>query len=131
MASGGTITETGSALPVLLLNGLSSNRYFLKVIISNQVIIRLNNNAGATLQHTFRIPYLFDLKQGILTTDSTRLLTILAGGNIKSDSLNISSFINGPVKIEGLTSGYRLIPVGASNELRWVSLHNATGDLHS
>ena len=32
------------------------------------------------------------------------------------------------MKIEGISAAYRMFPVGSSNELRWIALHNATGD---
>ena len=82
VSAGASLTETGSALPVLLLNGATSQLIGFEGNISNQLIVRLNNSAGAVLEHSLQIPYLFDLKKGRLTTDPTNLLTIHAGGGI-------------------------------------------------
>jgi len=127
VAAGGLVTETGSALPVLLLNGSASQTISFEGSLTNQVVIRLNNSSGVSLQHPLNISYLFDLKKGRITTDASNLLTITAGASILADSLKLDTYVNGPIRFEGLSSNYRLVPVGGSGELRWIALKRATG----
>ena len=47
---------------------------------------------------------------------------------IQYDSINNNSFINGPLRKEGLSSEYFLFPVGRDNMIRWVALRQATGN---
>lgn len=128
-ATGSVITETGTSSAVLLLNGVIQQRISIQGSITNQVVFRQSNAMGAVLDYPLSIGYQFDLLKGRLQTSNSTLLTILATGVLKSDSLRTNCFIDGPLKMQGLLNvPNRLFPVGASNELRWIALRNASGD---
>ena len=127
--SKGTITENNNGLPVIELNGTSSQPVTVAGTINNSVTFKVNNPAGIVLQTPLSLPYQLELTNGQVTTSATNLLTLQAGCTVKTDTLSPASFINGPLKKEGLmATGQFLFPVGKGNAQRWLSLINATGN---
>jgi hypothetical protein len=124
----GTITETSTGLPVIELDGTSNQDITIGGIISNSVIIKINNPVGVTLLGNASLPYRLDLINGIVTTSSF-LLTLLNGCTIVADSTTNRSFINGRLRKEGLSSAsHFLFPVGKDITQRWLGLKNVTGN---
>lgn len=125
----GVITEDDNGLPVIELNGSSSQSVTASGSISNSIAFKVNNPAGVTLQTALSLPYKLELVQGKVATSAINLLTLEAGCTIQADSLSSLSFINGPMQKRGLlATGQFLFPVGKGNSLRWLSLTNATGN---
>jgi hypothetical protein len=128
LQTGGVITETGTAKPVLLLNGNSRQELLFAGGLSNEIIVRADNVAGFELQSSLTVPYRLELINGTVKTSSESLLSLSAGCTLKADSLS-AGFINGPLKKLGLSgSAHFLFPIGNGSRQRWVALKNATGD---
>jgi hypothetical protein len=122
------ITETGTTSAEILLAGTSQQTVECKGAITGSVAVKLNNPAGIVLQDTLALPYKLTLLRGKLTTSAIGLLTLQSGCTIVADSLSNNSFVNGPMRKEGLsTTSQFLLPVGKGNTLRWLSLMQATG----
>lgn len=124
----GTITETQNGLPVIELNGIAGQNILVSGNIVNSVTLRIKNTAGIVLQSPVSLPYKLELIAGKINTSLTNLLTLKTGCMIQYDSLSNNSFVNGPMRKEGLSAGYFLFPVGKDNMMRWLSLRNATGN---
>jgi hypothetical protein len=99
LISQGTITETGSGLPVLELNGSTSQNVSVSGSITNSIELKMNNSAGAVLNAPLTLPYKLTLTAGNITTTPGNILTIIDGATCSGGSLN--SFINGPMKKTG------------------------------
>jgi hypothetical protein len=125
----GTITERDLGLPVIELNGTNSQHLTVANGIQNSIALTINNPAGIVLQTPLVLPHHLQLSQGAVTTSPASLLTLQATCTVATDTLIGNSFINGPLKKEGLTAtGQFLFPVGKGNQLRWLSLTNVTGN---
>jgi hypothetical protein len=124
----GIITETSTGLPAIEFNGTTRQNLTVSGSITNSVNIRINNPAGVTLLANLSLPYNLDLLNGIVNSNSF-LLTLLAGCTINTDSSGNNSFINGPLRKEGLSATpYFLFPVGRGITQRWLELKDATGN---
>ena len=128
LQSGGAITETGTAEPVIWLNGMEKQRLHFAGGINNQVTFRCDNPHGAELRTPLILPFSLQLRKGMLQTSSSSLLTLLAACRLEADSTS-GSFVNGPLRREGLNrSQHVLFPVGDGNKIRWLALKDATGN---
>lgn len=114
----GTLTETDSGLPVLELNGTTNQNIAINSI-QNDVTVKINNTAGATLISSLTLPYKLTLTNGKLKTDATNLLTL--ADNATSTVGSSASFIEGPMKKTGdddfnfpVGSGDIYAPIGIS-----------------
>lgn len=125
----GSITETGTGLPILQMDGFNTQTLSVKGAINNSVSLRINNPSGIVLNSPVSIPYKMELLAGKLTTTDTSLLTISSAGSIVADSSLSTVFVNGPLRKLGLIAGSSfLFPVGAGNQQRWLRLQEAVGD---
>lgn len=125
----GMISESGTAVPEIILNGNTKQQIDCRGAIQNSIAFTINNMAGAMLMAPLSLPYSLQLQKGIITTTIANLLTLMPGCRVQVDSLSNISFINGPVRIEGLSAaGHYLLPVGKDNVMRWLALKNATGN---
>jgi Secretion system C-terminal sorting domain len=104
----GTITETGTGLPVLELNGTTNQKISGTGTINNTIGFTINNSAGATLNSPLTLPYNLNLTLGKITTTSTNLLTMV--DNVTYTGGSTLSFVDGPLKKIGDESF--LFPVG-------------------
>ena len=128
LQAGGAITETGTASPVLHLNGKSTQALSFSGGINNNVIIRLENAAGAELKTPLSLPFRLELKSGRMNTSLAQLLTLKKDCSLFVDSLG-KSYIEGPLKKEGLEGEpHFLFPVGNASGHRWLALKQATGN---
>ena len=125
----GSITETDAGLPVIELNGTTPQAVALRGTITNSVLFRINNPSGILLQAPLSLPYKLDLVKGAFTTSSANLLTLLPDCAVIADSSSANSFIDGPLRKEGLlNTPYFLFPVGKPADMHWVELKQATGN---
>lgn len=92
----GVITETGTGLPILELNGTANQQVNVTGSITNSVTFAINNSAGATLNAPLILPYSLTLTSGKITTTATNLLTMVDNATYTGGS--ITSFIDGPMK---------------------------------
>jgi hypothetical protein len=124
ISSTGTITESGSGLPVLQLNGTSNqNISFGSGNISNSVSVEINNSAGATLLSSFLLPYRLILTIGKITSSSSNLLTLSDDATVTGGSS--SSFVNGPMKKVG--DDVFTFPVGKGTIYSPIGISGGTG----
>jgi hypothetical protein len=129
MLQAGTITETSTGFPVIELCGAAQQIISSTGSILNNVSLRMNNGAGAVLQSPLTLPWKLELINGKITSTAANLLTLLTGCALIADSLSNNSFINGPLRKEGLSStAHFLFPVGKDIYMRWIALKNATGN---
>ncbi|MBO9573910.1 MAG: T9SS type A sorting domain-containing protein, partial [Chitinophagaceae bacterium] len=127
-STGGIITETGTGIQQLLLNGASEQQINIKGQINNQVIFARNSVSNARLLSSLSLPYILQLTKGNIISTEDNLLIIQSGCSIKVDSLSDLSFIDGPLKKLGLANSEFLFPIGTSGKMRWASLSAATGN---
>lgn len=124
----GIVGETGTAFPEIVFNGNAIQQIEGKGIIKDSVSIKMNNAAGAQLTSPWSLPYKLNLAVGRIITSTANILKLLAGCGIVVDSLSINSFIDGPLRKEGLSaSTHFLFPVGKDGTMRWLALKNASG----
>lgn len=124
----GNITETSTGLPVIELCGTALQQIHIAGNILNSVSLKMNNAAGAVLQSPLSLPYKLELVNGKISSTAANLLTLLPGCQLQADSLSNNSFVNGPLRKEGLTSNpHFLFPVGKDIYMRWIALKNASG----
>jgi len=130
-SSTGVIGKSGTALPELVLGGTSNQQVDCKGIIKDNVAVKINNAAGATLTSPWALPYKLNLVNGKITTSAVNLLRLLPGCSIVADSTAENSFIDGPLRKEGLSgvAGF-LFPVGKNRIMRWLELKNASGNFN-
>ena len=123
------ITESNTGIPCIELNGLSQQQISFAGSLTNEVIVRINNPSGIVLQSPLSLPYRLDLLQGAVTTTSNQLLVLDAGCDIRADTVASKSYVNGPMRKEGLSAtDHFLFPVGKALSMRWLELKNATGN---
>ncbi|MCS3795834.1 hypothetical protein [Niastella sp. OAS944] len=121
--------ETGTASPELVLAGNTTQQIDCKGTIKNNISVKMNNTAGALLIFPWSLPYKLNLVTGKIKTSQANILKLLAGCEVVVDSLSNNSFIDGPVRKEGLSSSNRfLFPVGKENTMRWLTLKIASGN---
>ncbi|MDF2193102.1 hypothetical protein [Paraflavitalea sp. CAU 1676] len=125
----GIITEKDNGFPVLEFCGSSVQNISVAAGgIANDITLKINNPAGATLQTPVSLPYKLQLQNGRLVTTPSKLLTLQPACTVHADSLTTGTFIDGPLKKEGLSAtGQFMFPVGKGNAQRWLSLVNVTG----
>lgn len=125
--TGGVITETGTGTQTILFNGTGLQHITFKGTISNQIVL-VKDALGTVLSMSpVSLPYKLRLKNGnIVTTQG--LITLQAACTIEADTLSNNSFIDGPLKKDGLSNQSFLFPVGKSGAMRWIQLENATGN---
>jgi hypothetical protein len=127
----GTIKETGTAFPVIQLNGTVAQSIISAGSVTDTVTLKVNNTAGVTLQSPLSLPYKLELINGKVNTSRANLLILKPGCTITADSLSNNSFINGPLRKEGLAAtDHFLFPVGKDITMRWLCLHHATGSFN-
>ncbi|MBO9563439.1 MAG: hypothetical protein J7621_11720 [Niastella sp.] len=125
----GVITESNNMFPIIELNGTSRQHITTASGISNSITFKVNNAAGIALQTPLSLPYKLELVNGQVITTASNLLTLQAACTVSADTLSSASFIDGPLKKEGLMAASQfLFPVGKGNSHRWLSLVNATGN---
>jgi hypothetical protein len=95
----GTISKTGTGLPVIELNGPVNQYINAPGNITGNIILRINNSNGITLGSPIRLPYNLQLVNGKISTSATSLLTLVDNAVCSGASAN--SFIEGPLKKEG------------------------------
>lgn len=127
----GVISETGTGLPEMVFGGNTLQQIDCKGTIKDNVAVKINSAAGATLTSPWSLPYKLHLVKGKVTTSGANILKLLSGCSIIADSLSDNSFIDGPLRKEGLSATDQfLFPVGKGNFMRWLTLKNASGNFN-
>lgn len=121
--SQGEITETGTGLPVLELNGTVNQNINITGTITNSVEVKVNNPAGATLQSALTLPYRLNLVNGKITTSLANMLT-LADNAVTAGASSVS-FVEGPLRKVG--DDNFLFPVGVGSIYAPVTITNVSG----
>jgi hypothetical protein len=124
--TGGVITETGTGTQTILMNGTGLQLTALRGTISNQVALVKDGPGVLWSKAPLSLPYKFQLKKGRVLT-SQGLITLQPACTIEADTLAADSFVDGPLKKDGLNNQPFLFPVGKSGTMRWLQLKNATG----
>jgi hypothetical protein len=108
----GTITETGTGLPVMELNGTAHQHITVTGNMLNSVDLNLNNSAGATLASNLSLPYRYTVTSGNLTLGDFNFTTPLI--NQVSSSTQTTNHIvtngSGVLIMPAITSA--IFPVG-------------------
>src|SRR5690349_16824908 len=125
-SAGGIITETGTGTQTILMNGPGFQLVAFRGAINNQVALVKDGPGVLWSKAPVSLPYKLQLKNGRVLT-SQGLITLAAACSIEADSLQENSFIDGPIKKDGLINQSFLFPVGKSGAMRWLQLKNATG----
>ncbi len=124
----GLIYETGTSFPEIVFSGNVNQQIDCKGQIKDSVAIKMNNAAGATLTSPWSLPYKLNMANGKITTSAVNILRLLAGCGIVVDSLSDNSYIDGPLRKEGLSAAaHFFFPVGKGSAMRWLVLKNANG----
>jgi hypothetical protein len=127
-ASGAVITESGSGTQSIVLANTNTQLLSLHGTIQNNVVLVKKSLGLSVLKSTLSLPFKLSLKLGSIITSDQWLLTLKAGCAIDADTVAAVSFIDGPLKKEGLNNAGFLFPVGHANRMRWLRLEQATGD---
>lgn len=126
--SGGIVQVTNTNYPVIELKGTVPQFLATAQPLGNNITLKINNPAGIVLQSPLTLSYRLELINGTVTSSATNLLTLEADCSIQADTLVAGSFINGPVRKQGLNAAHEfLFPVGKGDAQRWMSLSQATG----
>ncbi|OQP65145.1 hypothetical protein [Niastella populi] len=127
----GVITETGTGLPEMVFGGNTLQQIDCKGTIKDNVAVKMNSTEGATLTSPWSLPYKLHLVKGRIITSGSNILKLLSGCSIIADSLSDDSFIDGPLRKEGLSATDQfLFPVGKGNVMRWLTLKNVSGNFN-
>lgn len=127
-SSTGIIGETGASFPEIVFGGIASQQIDCKGTIKDNVAVKMDNRSGAALTSPLSLPYKLSLVNGKITTSAVNILKLLAGCSIAVDSTSDNSFIDGPLRKEGLSGDDRfLFPVGKGSAMHWLELKNASG----
>lgn len=124
----GLITETGTGMQRILLNGSGEQGLNIQGQIANQVTFIKDGPGNAKLLSGLSLPYQLILKRGNITSSAAAMLMLQPGCAIIADSLSSMSYIDGPLRKMGLSNDDFLFPAGKRGQLRWIQLINATGD---
>ncbi len=128
LSAGGKITETGTGVQQLLLNGHTEQQLNIQGQIVNQIALTCDGMSHVKLLSSLSLPYALHLRRGNIISSNTNLLVLESSCVIQADTLSDQSFIDGPVRKEGLLNSSFLFPVGKSGKMRWLELLSATGN---
>ncbi|HKH61007.1 MAG TPA: hypothetical protein VKA49_09260, partial [Flavitalea sp.] len=92
----GTITETGTGLPMIELDGSIAQNISVTGAITGSVAIKLNNAAGITLQTPMAVSYKLELVRGNIRTTAANVLIMHDNTSCAGSSVN--SFVEGPIR---------------------------------
>lgn len=125
LISDGTITESGIRTPELELCGTINQpiRFTVNGIMMQNVILNMNNAAGATLETAVTLPYRLVLTSGKITTTAINILTIDYLATATGGST--TSFVEGPMKKIGDENF--TFPIGIGSIYAPITISDATG----
>jgi hypothetical protein len=128
---GSTATSASTNLFVLELNGVVNQNVSVSSLTidnsTNQVALRMNNAAGATLLTQLAVGRM-DFVVGKLTTTAANLLTINNTSNAAFviNGVSDNSFVNGPVKRRTNLNALYAFPVGKASNYRIIEVLPST-----
>lgn len=124
---GAVITETGTGLQTILINGSGAQQIDLRGALINDIALVKDGTGSAVMIAPVSLPYKLELRKGRMVT-THGLITLMQGSTISADTLSDRSYVEGPLKKEGLVNQSFLFPVGELGRMRWLQLKNATGN---
>lgn len=126
-AAGAVITETGSGIQTIVMGSSRLQQLEMHGTWLNQVAFVKTGQGALSLKSDLNLPYKLILKAGRIVSTEADLLTLQSACTIEADSLAEDTYIEGPLKKDGLNNSSFLFPVGADGKLRWLKLEQATG----
>lgn len=127
-STGAVITESGSGAQSIVIGGSGTQLLDLHGSIQNSVALVKKGSGMTLLKAPVSLPFKLVLKEGVLVSSDTWLLTLQPSCSVEADTLGGISFVEGPLKKQGLSNSGFLFPVGRGARMRWMRLENATGD---
>lgn len=122
--SHGTLTKTGSGMPVMELNGTVNQNINVTTAVEN-VSLKINNSSGITLVSPLLIHSKLELTNGKVKTDGVNILTLADDAFYTGASAG--SFIEGPMKKIG-DDDFNF-PVGSGNIYAPIGISGAGGNV--
>ncbi|MFM7840222.1 MAG: hypothetical protein ACKO6K_11700, partial [Chitinophagaceae bacterium] len=123
----GSLTETGTGFPIVEWGGSLPQHWYMPGSATQSVTFRLANPAGVQLNGKVILSYKLVLVSGLLFTSATDLLELAPAAWIEADPSTSGTYVEGPVKKNGLSNSSFYFPVGKSGFQRWLYLRSATG----
>ena len=99
MSLSGMITETGTGMPTVELDGSVMQNIAVAGAITQSISIKLNNPSGVTLQSSLFISHKLELVKGNIRTSAANLLVMQDNSSCVGGS--VSSFVEGPMRKVG------------------------------
>lgn len=126
-AAGAVITESGTGIQAIVMGSARLQQLEMYGTWQNSVVFVKIGEGALSLKSDLSLPYKLVLKKGRIVSTEADLLTLQATCTIEADSLAADTYIEGPLKKDGLNNASFLFPVGANGKLRWLKLEQATG----
>ncbi len=125
--NGSIITETGSVVQKILLNGEHEQQIDAKGVVNNEIEIIKNGEGNARLLTAWTLPFALKLIKGNIISSVQNSLVLSPSCIIEADTVDGQSHIDGPLTKLQLQNENFLFPVGDGLRMRWVKLLSATG----
>ncbi len=129
--AGATITESGTGSQELILQGNQEQEQELALMgtINNSVALTMDSPEDARLLSPLNIPYHLNLRRGIIYSGSTALLTLSPGATVTADTIAGKSYVDGPIRKQGMAGNSFLFPVGKAAHMRWLAVEAGIDDM--
>jgi hypothetical protein len=124
ISSNGAIKESGIGNPVLELNGTTNQNILMAGPFTDNILFRINNSTGATLQNDLTLPANLDLLSGKIFTDVGSTLTLKDNATYTGGAS--SSFVHGPMKKIG--DDNFVFPVGKGSIYAPIGIIDVSGE---
>jgi len=122
-----TIRETALGKPIIEMAGLLHQHLDIQGKIEHEITWRCNHSTLSLLS-PWRIHYALQLLKGIVHSSPTAPVEFLPGSILEVDSLNGSTYIEGPcTRLSGTNAIPMLFPVGSGKWQRWLHLTSMIG----
>ncbi len=121
------LTESGSAVQRIVLNGEGDQLINMNGTIINEIEVVKNGSGNATLMSSLTLPYSLHLMKGNINSSAENPLILSPTCVVMADTINNQSHINGPLTKYNLANDDFLFPVGDGLKMRWLMLMSATG----
>lgn len=125
-----SIVSTGSGTARMILSGDQEQEISCTGIFEKDISLVINNPNGVRLLRNWDIKGDLYLEKGRLLSSDATMLVLSDSANLFSDSLQMDTFVEGPLRIApGYSRDHLLLPVGADGSLRWMAVNNFSGDI--
>ena len=125
-----SIVSTGSGTARMIFSGEQEQEVFCAGSIEKDISMVIDNSSGVRLLRNWEIYGDLYLERGRLLSSDAAMLVLRDSANLVSDSLQIDTFVEGPLRLAtSYSREHLLFPLGADGSLRWMALKNFSGDL--